>query len=451
MPRIADGLKASPASPKVGVEFVLESAHVGIWDLDLPVNRLARSLTLDQLFGLDKPLPKWSYDTFLARVHPHDRARMDVGYKDLLRRGGKDCVEFRVLWPDGSVHWLSGHGSVFHGMDGSPVRVVGVLSDVTERKQMERTAFEAANRFSSLVNSMGDAVISCTLDGNITSWNRAAERLFGWTEAEIVGRELSLLAPPDLLEESRSLRAAVVRGETLRDVDTIRCHRDGSLVEVALTVSPLLDSDGAVVAMTGIVRDITDRRRLENDLKHQVLHDPLTGLPNRVLLGDRLEHAVVGAQRSGLPVAVLVLDLDHFKTVNDVAGHAVGDRLLVETAGRLHAVLRPEDSIARLSGDEFVVVCEHTDGAAALEVAERLHAALAVPVTIEGRRFSVTISVGVAVSAALSADTLLRSADAAMYDAKAAGRARTSLFTKPMAARAESTGAVARASRGRRR
>jgi diguanylate cyclase (GGDEF)-like protein len=167
---------------------------------------------------------------------------------------------------------------------------------------------------------------------------------------------------------------------------------------------------------------------MEHALEHNALHDALTGLPNRALLADRLSQALVAAERDGTPVAVLFLDLDQFKTVNDAAGHAVGDELLVEVAHRLKAVTRGGDTAARFGGDEFVIVCNNTDENTAEQVAARLLDSLVDPIDVGGTPVYITASVGIAVSPPLDGETLLSHADGAMYDAKARGRARARMF-----------------------
>ena len=153
----------------------------------------------------------------------------------------------------------------------------------------------------------------------------------------------------------------IAGGETIRDFEIVRRRRDGSLVHVSLTGSPIHGEDGRVVGVASIGRDITDRKRLEQELSRQAVHDSLTGLPNRALLADRLTQALAGAARRDAPVSVLFLDLDQFKTVNDANGHLIGDELLVKVAARLGTAIRPSDTLARFGGDEFVVVCEDAD------------------------------------------------------------------------------------------
>jgi diguanylate cyclase (GGDEF)-like protein/PAS domain S-box-containing protein len=311
------------------------------------------------------------------------------------------------------------------------VAIIGVSTDISERKRGE----ESARRLSAIVESTADAIFTQSVDGTILTWNRGAEQLYGHVADDVIGRSVSLLDTPEADDELQSILGAVAQGETVRALETVRRRRDGTTVDVSLTMSPIFGNDGAVVAASVIGRDITDRRRLEEELTRQAMYDALTALPNRTLLGDRLEQALAGGARRADSVAVLFVDLDQFKTVNDANGHVVGDALLVEVAQRLLTVVRSADTVARFGGDEFVIVCNETDADQANDVADRISAALAEPMEIAGQRFYVSASIGIAVTPPLEADAdaLLRYADAAMYDAKARGRARARVFDASLA------------------
>jgi diguanylate cyclase (GGDEF)-like protein len=197
------------------------------------------------------------------------------------------------------------------------------------------------------------------------------------------------------------------------------------------------DADGAVRFVSTIARDIRERKGLECQLAHQAFHDPLTDLPNRALFGDRLEHALQRARRSLLPVAVALVDLDDFKTVNDSLGHAAGDTLLIAAAERLRGCLRPGDTLARLGGDEFAVVLDESGGEGAARVADRIVKAFAMPFPIAGREVITTASVGITVAApgeGTGAEDILRTADVALYVAKSSGKTGCALFEPSMLA-----------------
>lgn len=303
------------------------------------------------------------------------------------------------------------------------VALIGVSSDISARKQAE----QRSRTLSAIVDSMADAVLTHGLDGVVLTWNPGAERLFGWSAEEAVGTHLrDLFAAEQAPGDLETGIAVVAASQVIHDLEVVGCRRDGSRVDVALTASPVLGEHGTVVAASVIARDVSERRRLQQELHHQATHDALTGLPNRALLEDRLEHTLAAASRTKAPVAALFVDIDGFKTVNDAHGHLVGDALLQELARRLTSVTRPADTVARFGGDEFVIVCDDTDEAAAQRIAQRVAETCRPEVQVGALHLQVTASIGIAVSPPLEADggQLVRCADAALYRAKADGRDR---------------------------
>ncbi|MDQ4007778.1 MAG: EAL domain-containing protein, partial [Actinomycetota bacterium] len=274
-----------------------------------------------------------------------------------------------------------------------------------------------------------------------------AERLFGWTREQAMGLELGgLIVPERYREQHRAgLAAAAERGDGRvmgRPLEFPALHRAGHEVPVELVVWST-DVDGER-CFHSFVRDISERKRMQAQLTHQAFHDALTGLANRTLFRDRLEHAL---QRPGAGVGVVFCDLDDFKTVNDSMGHAAGDRLLLVVAERLRSALRPSDTLARLAGDEFAVLVEDASDAQVEDVAQRLLDTLAAPVLLDGREVLARASLGVATTATLTAaeeatgvstpaDALMRNADAAMYAAKRRGKDVVERFAPEMHAQA---------------
>jgi len=413
--------------------FALEAAEIGDWDMDLRTNIARRSLRHDQCFGYLEPVREWGYDTFLAHVDAVDRGRVDTAYQQAMSGAGDYDIEFRVTWPDGSVHWLWSRGRFYFDDSGQPYRVAGIQVDVTER----RREVQAATRLAAIVESSEDAIISQEPDGVVTSWNPGAARLFGLTAAQMVGQRLDHLVASGAPDDEQHFFDLATRGEVVTPFEAQRRRGDGTLLDVLLTLSPLRDVDGSVVGVSTIARDIGDRKRLDSSLRHQALHDTLTGLPNRALLDDRMSHALTAAHARGSTVAVLFLDLDRFKVLNDAEGHAAGDAVLVEVAHRLRAAVRPQDTVARFGGDEFVVLCETGGLVTAHHVAERLHQSLRHPFPTEGAARFLSASIGIAISHGDStAADLLRDADAAMYRAKDLGRGRTAVVDADLRARA---------------
>ena len=304
---------------------------------------------------------------------------------------------------------------------------------VAERELRATEALRASEqRARAVLDTAVDGIITIDGRGRVESLNPAAERLFGYASSELVGRNISTLMPEPYRSGHDAYLSRYQRTGQRRIIgigrEVVGQRRDGTTFPMELAVSEV--GEGSQL-YTGVVRDITERKRLEDQLAHQALHDPLTRLANRTLLLDRLEHALVRQRRHGGTVALLFLDLDRFKLVNDTLGHEAGDELLVQTAARLRAAVRPEDLVARLGGDEFVVLCEDLEEPdAAQAVARRIVATVSSPLRLRGREVFVSGSVGVVVDRGeRSALELMRDADAAMYQAKGQGRGRYALGT----------------------
>jgi len=306
-----------------------------------------------------------------------------------------------------------------------------------ESKVRQRTA-ELARReqhFRSLVQNGSDLTLVVSRDTTITYASPSAQRLLGWPVESVTNTRLTTLLHPDDVDKlTPMLVAAEARaGVTLTTVWRLR-HANGSwpLMETLLTGQP---TEAAVQGVVLNSRDITERAQFEDQLRQQALHDPLTHLPNRALFRDRLGQALAAQARRGGSVAVLFVDLDDFKSVNDTAGHAVGDALLEAVAIRLPTLIRAADTVARLGGDEFAVLAEALPGAEdAAELAERITHGLSQPLLVEGRELFAHASIGISIATrpGVTADDLLRNADVAMYVAKSEGKNRHQLFDQEM-------------------
>jgi diguanylate cyclase (GGDEF)-like protein/PAS domain S-box-containing protein len=275
--------------------------------------------------------------------------------------------------------------------------------------------------------------------GRITMANPAMRAMVGRTEEGLVGSSVHDLLHPEDAANAAARMAALARGES----DSYRAERrylrsDGSTVWVLVNVAVVRDETGAAEYFFAQIQDITDRKAMEDALEHLAVHDALTQLPNRTLLTDRIEHALDQVDRRGGDVAVLFVDIDGFKFVNDGMGHRAGDELLTVVAARLREAVRPSDTVARFGGDEFVVVCEQLDGPwDATRIGDRIARAVEQPIMLQDREVVVTASVGIAVASdGSTADALLRDADAAMYRAKQRGRARVEVFDEALRGRA---------------
>jgi len=275
------------------------------------------------------------------------------------------------------------------------------------------------------------AIVMLDPVGQVIGWNGGAQHIKGYRAEEILGRSFAVFYPPEEVERgepARHLAEATAAGHV--EYQGWRVRKDGSRFWADVVLTAVFDEAGGLRGFRKVTRDISERKELEVQLAHLAVHDPLTGLANRTLLVERLEHALVRLPRHPGTVAVLFLDLDRFKLVNDTLGHDAGDELLVQAGLLLRAAVRPEDMVARLGGDEFVVVCEELDGHAELEaVAHRVTSAVRVPVQLLGQEVFLSASVGVVTATERgSAVELLHDADTAMYQAKEQGGGRYALF-----------------------
>jgi diguanylate cyclase (GGDEF)-like protein/PAS domain S-box-containing protein len=268
-------------------------------------------------------------------------------------------------------------------------------------------------------------------DGKFMRVNRALAEIVGYPVRELLGRSFAEITHPDDREADMDALREMIEGERYGYRTEKRyMHARGHPVWISLNVSPIHDENGEVIHMISQIEDITERKETEAKLTHQALHDPLTGLPNRVLFADRVRMSAT--RRESGSFAVIYLDLDTFKSINDTFGHAEGDRVLVDVARRLERLLREGDTLARLGGDEFAILCEGADEAAARLVADRVIDAFAKPFEVDGRELVQAASIGVAIhprnGRSVDPEEILRDADHAMYTAKAAGKSRYALF-----------------------
>jgi len=296
-----------------------------------------------------------------------------------------------------------------------------------QRNQLGQTLQKEEARFRSLTQAASDAILSADANGFIVFWNSAAQQIFGYTATEAVGQPMGLLVSPH--ERENSLAIAAEPPECTTQLEGRRW--DGSTFPMELTLSKW--RDGEEEFYTGIVRDITQQKSLEEQLAHQAFHDSLTGLANRALFRDRVSQAVFRGSRRGVLPAVLFIDIDNFKSINDGISHEVGDGLLRVIALRLSEAIRTSDTCARVGGDEFAVLVEANGSGSvvsdAAHMAERIFESLRVPCDVNGSEIVVGVSIGIAVARVGDDDAdLLRNADLAMYRAKARGKGRYEVF-----------------------
>jgi diguanylate cyclase (GGDEF)-like protein/PAS domain S-box-containing protein len=326
-----------------------------------------------------------------------------------------------------------------------------VLRYAVERKSIEDARYVENERAQFTLDSIGDAVVSTDAAGRITFFNFAAERTTGYTLREVHGRRFdelfSALAPSAVQRFQPSDEAATT---SHRILDCILVRRDGSEIAIEGCIAPIHGRSGVETGTVAVFRDVSEARATTTEMAHSAQHDFLTGLPNRLLLRDRIQHALALATRHAKKVAILFLDLDGFKQINDSLGHDAGDVLLQSVAIRLAGCVRGSDTVSRQGGDEFVVLLsevEHSEDAAIS--ANRILDAVAQPHRIDGRDLPVTTSIGISLfpDDGADAETLIKNADTAMYQAKENGRHAYRFFSPAMNARASERQGIERALR----
>jgi diguanylate cyclase (GGDEF)-like protein/PAS domain S-box-containing protein len=412
---------------------VAESSPLGIYTADREGRCIYVNERWQQITGLtaeDAAGHGW-----VQMVHPDDLEWLltDIGDRAFTERHD---LTYRLVRPDGEVRWVTAHtsGTPDEGPDG--VTAVGVMEDITDRVEAERDT----QRLTDIFEATQDFIGIADAQGNVLYFNRAARRFFELPLAgPLADRNLIDVFSPWATEMLTTQIEPRLRRDGIWSGELALLRPDGTEVPVSAQLLVHYDDTGELEFFSGVMRDISERKAFEDQLAHQATHDPLTGLPNRILLLDELGDALARAHRHHRSVAVLFLDLDHFKVVNDSLGHGLGDRLLVSIARRLSAALRPGDTVGRFGGDEFVLICEQIEEPAdAVAVARRVEHALSRPFEVDDAEIYVGVSVGISISEDTSRDpeTLIRDADAAMYRAKEKGRARYEVFDSAMRASA---------------
>ncbi|MDP2497382.1 MAG: PAS domain S-box protein [Candidatus Palauibacterales bacterium] len=364
----------------------------------------------------------------------------------VLRTGEPvERVEHGVQRPDGARRVLSVNAAPLYGSDGKVQGVVASLRDVTEQRERRQALEESEARYRTLVETMAEATLTLDADGHITFANAAAEEMLGLEESELASRtyndptwRITAADGGALPDQELPFRRVMETGRPVRNAEHGIERPDGERRILAVNAAPLGDGAGEPAGVVATIRDITDRKTMEQELRHRALHDVLTGLANRSLFRDRMEQAMAASDRSDEPVGLLVLDLDRFKQVNDHLGHTAGDRLLEEVARRLEAAVRGEDTVARIGGDEFAVIVTGAGGEQGIRrVVDRLVGSLTRPYTVGGEEVELDVTVGgvLACGCDLEAavdgqdlEDVVRYADLALYQAKARGGSSFHLF-----------------------
>ncbi len=430
MPSAAsDGAPATPADLLAQLDAMIYRCQPGSgqpFEYLSPASEMLTALPYQQL----REGGRTAFDALIA---PDDREQTCDAIANAVADGGRYQLEYRILRGDGEAIWVRERGTALDGAAGES-RIEGIIEDITARRQAEEILREAERRYHSLFDNALEGIFRTTPDGRYLDANPALARIYGFdspqdlmTGLRDIGRQL-YVDPERRDEFMRIMRARGV----ISDFESQVHRRDGKVIWISENARAICNESGEVKHYEGTVEDITELKNYQSRIEQQANYDALTGLANRSLLHDRLQQAILTAAGYGTRLAVLVADLDRFKLINDSLGHHVGDELLREVAQRLRACVREFDTVARIGGDEFVLILngQEEPGTVGRRV-ERILEVVSQPWRSPHGDFHLTCSLGVALYPDDGSDaiTLLKHADSAMYRAKEHGRSNVQFYT----------------------
>ena len=394
---------------------ILESSHIGVLVVDKFRNNLFVNLQLCKLFGYEES----ELLRTTARIfHSSEDSFVKFG-EEVFRYAleGKPVeMDYRFMKKDGTVFWGRISGDLIKNNE----EVLWIVIDIDKRKKLE---FKNAQQ-AEILSQIHDGIVTTDLNSKITSFNHGAEIVTGYKIEEVLGKSIEMFYDTQDVEVRRKNREILLKeGSIHQELRFIK--KDGSYIYTDLSASILKDAEDNVIGAVSYVQDITERKLAHKKIEYQSYHDSLTGLPNRILFHDRLDHALKKAQRHETILALFSIDLDHFKEINDSLGHQVGDKLLQATTRKLFSIIEDQDTLSRLGGDEFAIIIERlTKGQEASTFAKKILEVLKEPLEIDGHTLYISSSIGISLypTDGDDAEDLLKFADSAMYKAKDEGR-----------------------------
>ncbi|MBP6519105.1 EAL domain-containing protein [Shewanella sp.] len=409
------------------LKLALWASGDGMWDWNIPENRVYRT-------NMDSSVPHWNSSNIAHEsMHSEDRERFKFELNEHLQgRSPFFEAEYRVERSPGNWVWILDRGKVVEkdSLD-NPIRMTGTNRNITSRKLIENELVLS----SQVLNSMNEAVVVGGLNYRIRSVNPAFCAITGYTEHQITDRHFIHLAfSRQQRELFNTIEQQLLRHKHWVGELWIR-NKQRQAILVWLEINQVIDIKGETSHFVAVFTDITERKKAEEDLRFLASFDTLTGLPNRTLFQDRLNHAITQAHRANNIVALLFLDLDRFKHINDSMGHHVGDLLLKAVARRLQNAVRDGDTVARLGGDEFTIILEGVAKTkAATLISEKVLRAFQTPFLLDDKTLTISTSIGISLypNDADNADSLIKFADTAMYHAKSSGRNNFQFYTSKL-------------------
>ena len=434
---ITDRKRAEEHMQAVSERLLLatQAGGVGIWDWDLPSNTVEWDDNTFTLYGVVRGDYKTAAEAWLSGLVPEDKARAEEEIQTALRGEGSYDTEFRVRWPDGSIHCIRSIATVKCDAKGQPIRMVGTNWDITKQKEVERQLNIAAVTFNS-----HDAIMIVDPGERILRVNQSFEEITGYKADEIIGQT------PRILSSGRHDKTFFVgmwnsiasKGFWQGEIWDRR--KSGEVYPKWINITAVKDGNGLLTEYVAIFNDITLRKQNEDKIHTLAFYDALTDLPNRRLLQERLQQLMLQSERSRKSGALLIVDFDNFKALNDTKGHQRGDQLLQQAAKRILACTLNSDTVARTGGDEFVVLLtdlnrsDETPATQTKQVAQGLLDALNQSYQLDGYEHRCTVSIGIALfdATSTSEEDLMRQGDIALHKAKSVGKNTIQFFDPEM-------------------
>ena len=410
------------------LRLALSAADMTDWELkkEFDKQEILYASQAEHIFGYHQNVFNGSREEFLSLMVASDRDRVNLVIAASIQSGGACDVEFRTDTAKKPQRWMRLQGKLFCENNDRTIKLVGIVQDVTERKSAEHNVKQTATVFEALQ----DGILILDARGCIISCNDSFIHMVNFDPPELQAQFPYFLTENVIrAEHFRTLNKLFVQGGKWRHELSVM-RKDGTLFPAQVTIASVLDvgTENTAAHLSHyvlVVTDLTEIRKVEQQLKYLAHHDPLTNLPNRLLTLERLNQAIARAKRNGDRVALLFVDFDHFKWVNDSFGHSVGDELLQSLATKMQQHLRNDDTIGRLGGDEFLIILDPCGNEQSIAtVVNKLRDAVSAPLTLDGHTMEVSCSVGVSLypDDGTSSEALIRAADTAMYAAKANGR-----------------------------
>ncbi|QDL56325.1 bifunctional diguanylate cyclase/phosphodiesterase [Rhodoferax aquaticus] len=413
-------------------QLATHSGGIGVWDFNVVDGSLVWSPEMYLLYGLPITDQTGAYELWARHLHPDDRAAAETALQDALAGKAEFRNEFRIIWADQTVHYIRAAALVERDALGAAVRMVGVNWDVSAQRNAEAELARQNELLRVTMQSIGDSVITTDGQGRVTWLNPVAERMTGWSSAEASGRLLAqifhIVNEETRMPTENPVDTCLKQGKIVGLANhTLLISRHGEEFGIEDSAAPIRSQTGEILGVVLVFHDVTEQRRMSGEMSYRATHDELTGLVNRAEFEARLRRLLQKTHEDGSTHALMYIDLDQFKLVNDACGHTAGDQLLQQVSKLMGDAVRSRDTLARLGGDEFGVILDHCTSEQAQRVAQQICDRMEeFRFLHDGRRFRVGTSIGlVAVTSAFATTAaVMQAADTSCYAAKEAGRNR---------------------------